>query len=52
MKCCICGDYVIGMSHNAEPLGTGRCCDACNTLVIQKRLIDMQIAIAEERTNG
>ena len=48
MKCCICGDYVIGMSHNAEPLGTGRCCDACNTLVIQKRLIDMQIAIAGE----
>ena len=43
MICCICGYKVRGWGHNAEPLSTGRCCDMCNDLVIQKRIIDMEL---------
>ena len=44
-KCSICGKILVGIdTHNAEPLAKGRCCGACNTLVIQKRLIDIQVA--------
>jgi hypothetical protein len=28
--CCICGEPIEGFGNNAEPVATGRCCDACN----------------------
>ena len=36
--CAICGKNYHGFGNNAEPLKTGRCCDACNVLVIEKRM--------------
>ena len=36
--CVICGATYHGFGHNAEPLKTGRCCDRCNVLVINRRL--------------
>ena len=36
--CIICGEHYEGYGNNAEPLAEGRCCDACNALVIAKRL--------------
>jgi len=45
MKCCLCGceievNQLSGWSqgNNAMPLAEGRCCDLCNTLVIQERI--------------
>ena len=48
-ECSICGNDIKGMSHNAEPLASGRCCDLCNTLVVQKRLMNIHIRDAEEQ---
>jgi len=54
-KCDLCGNDIEqkkdehgkvywNMGHNAEPLVAGRCCDACNGLVIMARLKQMGVA--------
>lgn len=39
MPCCLCGEGIkYGLSHNAEPVRSGRCCNVCNLeIVIPKR---------------
>lgn len=38
MKCCICGNEIMGYGNNARPVMKGTCCDACNySVVIPKR---------------
>ena len=48
-ECSICEREIKGTSHNAEPLSSGICCDFCNTLVVQKRLIDIHIQDIERK---
>lgn len=37
--CCICGKEIIGFGNNPYPLKKeGRCCDDCNSLVIEARM--------------
>lgn len=36
-KCCICGEAVRGMGHNAEPVKKGVCCDYCDSAVVFPR---------------
>jgi hypothetical protein len=35
--CSICHEEYEGFGNNAEPINDGRCCDACNSLVIVER---------------
>jgi hypothetical protein len=35
--CAICHEEYEGFGNNAEPINDGRCCDACNGLVIGER---------------
>jgi hypothetical protein len=38
-ECSICGEYIMGFGHNAQPVNDGRCCDVCNDIyVIPTRL--------------
>ena len=37
-SCVLCGAVIAGFGHNAAPLATGKCCDACNRRVILERL--------------
>ena len=30
-KCCLCGGHYDGYGHDPAPLGSGKCCDECNT---------------------
>jgi hypothetical protein len=48
-ECSICEREIKGKSHNAEPLSSGICCDLCNTLVVQKRLMDIHIQDIERK---
>lgn len=34
MKCCICGNEIVGSGNNAEPVKTGTCCDDCNMDIV------------------
>ncbi len=34
MKCCICKKSTKEYGNNAEPVKRGKCCDACNMLVV------------------
>lgn len=36
--CSICGGQYHGFGHNAEPVNSGRCCDLCNGIVLERRL--------------
>ena len=41
VRCVICKKTRHGFGHNAEPVAPGRCCDACNTvIVIPSRLFE------------
>lgn len=42
IKCCLCGtDTPTFLSHNAEPIHEGRCCEICNDRrVNHNRLLD------------
>jgi hypothetical protein len=41
--CCICGEKIEGYGNNAEPVKSGRCCDACNIkFVIPARIEQMK----------
>ena len=33
-RCSICGEEMLGYGHNAEPINSGRCCDACDDLYV------------------
>ncbi len=35
----ICGQPYYGYGNNAEPINDGRCCNQCNNLVIEQRLM-------------
>ena len=38
-KCCICGKRFMGYGNNPWPISkTGRCCNECNMLTIQRRV--------------
>ena len=37
--CSICQVPYSGYGHNAQPINNGRCCDACNTVVINARIL-------------
>jgi hypothetical protein len=30
-KCCLCGGHYDGYGNDSAPLGSGKCCDECNT---------------------
>jgi hypothetical protein len=38
MTCSICNQTFQGFGNNAHPINNGRCCDDCNTTVIQTRI--------------
>ena len=38
MTCSICNQTFQGFGNNAHPINNGRCCDDCNTKVIQTRI--------------
>ena len=43
-KCCICGRTFNGWGNNPHPVkDSGRCCDACNHLVIAMRMAEMKM---------
>ena len=42
-NCSICKEDFEGYGNNAQPVNDGICCDDCNTLVITRRLFDMQM---------
>lgn len=47
MKCSICGSHFNGIGNNPEPLceiddAESRCCDVCNTYVINARLAQLK----------
>lgn len=35
--CCICKKKYIGWGNSARPVKDGRCCDACNYIVLTER---------------
>lgn len=37
--CSICGQPYYGYGNNAKPINDGRCCNQCNNLVIEQRLL-------------
>jgi hypothetical protein len=39
--CSICNQPYTGYGNNAYPINEGRCCDDCNTLVINKRIANI-----------
>jgi hypothetical protein len=41
--CCLCGGPYEHFGNNAFPLGSGRCCDMCNEVVILVRLFPLHI---------
>ena len=49
MKCVICSQRIStdpdgwDGGHNAEPVAKGKCCGACNAIVIVRRLNDFQL---------
>jgi len=49
MKCVICSQRISSDpdswdgGHNAEPVAKGKCCGACNEIVIIRRLNDFQL---------
>ena len=43
INCSICKEDFEGYGNNAQPVNNGICCDDCNTLVITRRLFDMQM---------
>ena len=49
MKCVICSQRISSDpdgwdgGHNAEPVAVGKCCGACNEIVIIRRLNDFQL---------
>jgi len=47
--CCLCNRKYIGYGNNALPLKDGRCCDECNSKVIDERI--RQIILSQE-VNG
>jgi hypothetical protein len=36
--CSICGEKYTGWGNNAQPVNSGRCCDPCNVIVINRRI--------------
>jgi|7_EtaG_2_1085326.scaffolds.fasta_scaffold17694_3 hypothetical protein len=43
MNCIICKNEIHGYGHNPHPLANkGRCCDACNSVVLGARLIELE----------
>lgn len=36
--CSLCSETYEGFGNNAQPINAGRCCDACNNLVIVERI--------------
>ena len=47
--CVLCGSLFVGYGHNPAPLSDkGRCCDACNTVVVMARLSAIQNRRNEE----
>ena len=50
MNCCICKKKINGRGNNPAPLKTrGRCCDECNELVIQARIIEIMNKYENEK---
>jgi hypothetical protein len=40
--CSICGEDYQGWGNNAYPVNEGRCCNDCNTIVINHRIANMR----------
>ena len=40
--CVLCKKEFLGYGHNARPVKNGLCCDACNILVIARRMLDVR----------
>ena len=41
-KCIVCNNHYTGHGHNAEPVRKGECCDACNYLILIRRMQDLE----------
>jgi len=50
--CCLCGLPYERLGNNAQPLGNGRCCDACDEIVIQARIMPTSVATTVERVES
>lgn len=50
--CSICNGAYTGHGNNAQPINTGRCCDACNPYVIIERLMTIRATHTEEHRYG
>lgn len=49
-RCCLCGSPYEGIGNNPQPLvETGRCCDACNEVVVRARINALVIEEEIER---
>jgi len=40
-KCVLCLSTYTGFGNNAEPVASGRCCDACNDTTVIKFRLDL-----------
>jgi len=34
LRCVFCNNAIDGLGYDADPLGDGRCCDTCNSLLV------------------
>ena len=41
-KCVLCKKEFEGYGNNAEPIKKGKCCDACNEIVIMARIVNLK----------
>lgn len=55
MKCCICGEKIVGYGNNPWPVNNDvrkRCCDKCDwDIVIPARLLRLRIEREKENDN-
>lgn len=38
-RCNICGNTFLGEGHNIWPIASGVCCDKCNQLSVQRKIM-------------
>lgn len=56
MKCCICGEDMVGYGNNPRPICApddfnSRCCNRCNELVVQARIMQQYDLLREIQPN-
>jgi len=52
IACCLCGEGIkYKLSHNAEPVRKGRCCNVCNMEIVVPKRFGMHIINIKSNQN-